>query len=233
MAKIKAGGTELEYEISGPEDGTPFLFINGFGSQMTSWPHQFFDGLANAGMRVLRFDNRDVGLSQKWHGILPDIREAMKAARAGGKPDVPYTLDEMAADAAGRGCTDRRGVDLELATSATLWKRLSLEARVEYEDLSARAAIALDGLAFDQDVPPAALRAKLRTDGKSAIEGELDGSVGALVPAVKAKLLLPISKPPAVSAELDRLDLAQALAIARRKVGGLEAIASLASWRVA
>ncbi len=81
MPKIRAGGTELEYEVSGPANGTPLLFINGFGSQMTSWPHQFFDALTDAGLRVVRFDNRDVGLSQRWHGIVPDIREVMKTAR--------------------------------------------------------------------------------------------------------------------------------------------------------
>src|SRR5579871_960900 len=73
MAKIRANGIELEYDETGPANGVPFLMINGFGSQMTSWSDEFRQGLVAAGLRFIRFDNRDVGLSQKWHGIVPDI----------------------------------------------------------------------------------------------------------------------------------------------------------------
>ncbi|HEY1707895.1 MAG TPA: alpha/beta hydrolase [Rhizomicrobium sp.] len=100
MTRIRANGIEIEYEDTGPRDGIPLLFINGFGSQMTSWPAQFREGLEGAGMRVIRFDNRDVGLTQKWHGITPDARAVAKAMREGQTPDVPYTLNDMAGDAA-------------------------------------------------------------------------------------------------------------------------------------
>ncbi|HEX4303927.1 MAG TPA: alpha/beta hydrolase [Rhizomicrobium sp.] len=101
MPRIAANGIEIEYDEAGPKDGTPLLFINGFGSQMTSWPMEFHDGLAAAGLRVIRFDNRDVGLGRKWHGIVPDAREVAKAVRDGKKPDIPYALADMASDAAG------------------------------------------------------------------------------------------------------------------------------------
>jgi pimeloyl-ACP methyl ester carboxylesterase len=100
MAKMRANGIEIEYEDTGPRDGIPLMFINGFGSQMTSWPIEFRQGLEAAGLRVIRFDNRDVGLTQKWHGITPDVRAVAQAMREGKKPDVPYTLNDMAADAA-------------------------------------------------------------------------------------------------------------------------------------
>ncbi|HJW41412.1 MAG TPA: alpha/beta hydrolase [Rhizomicrobium sp.] len=100
MSRIRANGIEIEYEVTGPADGIPLLFINGFGSQMTSWPDEFRLGLEANGIRVIRFDNRDVGLTQKWDGILPDARAVAAAVRAGGKPDLPYTLNDMAADAA-------------------------------------------------------------------------------------------------------------------------------------
>jgi len=88
MTRVTANGIELEYEDTGT--GVPFLFINGFGTQMTGWPDEFFRALADAGLRVIRFDNRDVGLSRKFSGEIPEK----------GKPP-PYTLDDMAADAAG------------------------------------------------------------------------------------------------------------------------------------
>jgi pimeloyl-ACP methyl ester carboxylesterase len=100
MAQIKANGVRLEYDERGPKDGVPILLIMGFGSQMTNWPDEFRQGLADAGLRVIRFDNRDVGLSQKWDGILPVPRDVAATVAAGKKPDIPYTLDDMAADAA-------------------------------------------------------------------------------------------------------------------------------------
>ena len=100
MSRIRANGIEIEYEDIGPRDGMPFLLIMGFGSQMTSWPREFREGLADAGLRVITFDNRDVGLTQKWDGVFPDIKAVQDALKEGRKPDVPYTLTDMASDAA-------------------------------------------------------------------------------------------------------------------------------------
>jgi 4-hydroxy-3-polyprenylbenzoate decarboxylase len=100
MAQIRANGIQLEYDVAGPEDGPPLLMIMGFGSQMTSWPVAFRDALAAAGLRVVRFDNRDVGLSQRFAGT-PTARDVAKAVAEGRTPDVPYVLSDMAADAAG------------------------------------------------------------------------------------------------------------------------------------
>jgi pimeloyl-ACP methyl ester carboxylesterase len=101
MARLKANGIDIEYEVTGPSDGPPVLIISGYASQMTSWPDEFHRALTDAGFRVVRFDNRDIGLGQKFTGIIPDIRAAAKAVAEGRKPDVPYTLADMADDAAG------------------------------------------------------------------------------------------------------------------------------------
>jgi len=100
MPKLKANGIEIEYEITGPADGPPLLIVSGYASQMTSWPDEFHHALAAKGIRVVRFDNRDVGLGQKFTGVVPDMRAVGKAIAEGRKPDVPYTLDDMADDAA-------------------------------------------------------------------------------------------------------------------------------------
>lgn len=100
MAQIKANGVMLEYDVAGPDDGIPLLLVMGYGAQMTSWPPAFRDRLVEHGIRVIRFDNRDVGLSQKFQG-LPDSAKVAAARAAGETPDVPYTLTDMAADAAG------------------------------------------------------------------------------------------------------------------------------------
>lgn len=82
MAKIKANGIEIEYDVAGPEDGTPLLLIMGFGSQMTSWTPSFRDALVAAGHRVIRFDNRDVGLTQRFPGGRPRATWPPRSQRA-------------------------------------------------------------------------------------------------------------------------------------------------------
>ncbi|HEY2746316.1 MAG TPA: alpha/beta fold hydrolase [Polyangia bacterium] len=81
MPTARANGIELEYESIGDAHAPPMLLIMGLGTQMIAWPDGFCRLLAERGFRVIRFDNRDVGLSTK--------------------TPVPYTLDDMADDAAG------------------------------------------------------------------------------------------------------------------------------------
>lgn len=100
MAQITANGISLEYDETGPKDGPAILLIMGFGTQLTGWPDAFGAGLAEAGFRAIRFDNRDVGLSQKFTG-LPEPKAVVAAMVEGRAPDVPYTLNDMADDAAG------------------------------------------------------------------------------------------------------------------------------------
>jgi pimeloyl-ACP methyl ester carboxylesterase len=102
MAQIKANGINIEYDVHGPENGEPLLLIMGLGAQMTRWPVAFVKQFTDKGYRVIRYDNRDVGLSQKFHEAGPGDVAAIMAARAAGKPvAVAYTLNDMAADAAG------------------------------------------------------------------------------------------------------------------------------------
>jgi pimeloyl-ACP methyl ester carboxylesterase len=97
---IVANGVRFAFELSGPADGIPVVLIQGFGTQMTSWPAAFHQKLATGGFRVIRFDNRDVGLSQKFDGIIPDNAANAKAMAEGRAPNVPYTLNDMADDVA-------------------------------------------------------------------------------------------------------------------------------------
>lgn len=100
MAQARVNGISLEYEVHGAEDGAPLLLIMGLGAQMTRWPAGLYEKLVARGFRVIRFDNRDVGLSQKFTGA-PTIESVISARVQGQKPDIPYTLDDMAADAVG------------------------------------------------------------------------------------------------------------------------------------
>ena len=102
MARLTANGIEIEYDVHGPEGGEPIVLVMGLGAQMIRWSMDMVGDLARRGYRVVRFDNRDVGLSHRFDDASPpSIGEVAKAVREGRRPDVPYFLSDMAADAAG------------------------------------------------------------------------------------------------------------------------------------
>ena len=100
MPQAKANGIDFEYESFGRESDPAILLIMGFGAQMTLWPTALCQGLAAKGFRVIRFDNRDIGLSTHLSRLgMPDTMAAMAAMMSGGTVTPPYTLDDMAKDA--------------------------------------------------------------------------------------------------------------------------------------
>ena len=102
MARVRANGIEIEYDSFGSPSGRPLLLIMGLGGQMIMWDEGFCEALAERGHYVVRFDNRDVGLSTKFDAAgIPNVVELMQRAATGERPAVPYTLDDMADDAAG------------------------------------------------------------------------------------------------------------------------------------
>ncbi|MFT5530268.1 MAG: pimeloyl-ACP methyl ester carboxylesterase [Candidatus Poriferisodalaceae bacterium] len=108
MAVTSNGATDLNYEVF-EADGPTLLLVNGLGSQMISFFPEFCDVFVERGYQVVRFDNRDVGLSSKTPPPAPSVADVI-AARAAGEPvDVPYTLSDMAADA--MAVLDAVGVD--------------------------------------------------------------------------------------------------------------------------
>ena len=92
----------IAYETIGSEKDRPLLLIAGLSSQLVTWPDEFCRRLADNGHFVIRFDNRDCGLSSKIEsGGIPDVEALMADAIAGRHIDTPYTLSDMAADAVG------------------------------------------------------------------------------------------------------------------------------------
>ncbi len=102
MASITTNGITLEYESLGEEGAPVVLLIMGLGMQLVSWPEPFCRMLVARGFRVVRFDNRDCGLSQKMdHLGKPHLVRTIMRARLGLAPRAPYTLDDMARDSVG------------------------------------------------------------------------------------------------------------------------------------
>ena len=99
MPHASVNGIQLEYEVSGK--GEPLLLIMGLGAQLIHWPDSFVDRLVACGFQVIRFDNRDAGLSTKFNGEALPLWRSMLASVAKPLATSYYRLADMAADATG------------------------------------------------------------------------------------------------------------------------------------
>ncbi len=107
----KSGDLDIVYEDFGNEDDPAVLLIMGLGAQLVLWRKDFCEKLVNQGLRVIRFDNRDVGLSSKLPGAHSGAPLIPRMARSlvGVKSPAAYTLEDMADDTA--ALLDHLGLD--------------------------------------------------------------------------------------------------------------------------
>src|SRR5436853_6628944 len=99
MPRAAVNGIELEYDTFGDRSHPPLVLIMGLGAQMILWEEDFCRDLAARGFFVVRFDNRDIGLSSQLDALgVPNVFEAMQAAMARKPVAAPYALAEMADD---------------------------------------------------------------------------------------------------------------------------------------
>src|SRR3981081_1951014 len=97
MVRAAANAVEIEYETFGDREGAPLLLIMGLGAQMISWDEEFCSLLAGRGFWVIRYDNRDSGLSTK----MESAGEPRVLASLSGNATPAYKLDDLADDAVG------------------------------------------------------------------------------------------------------------------------------------
>ncbi len=101
-AMAQANGITLCHDSFGDPTAPPLLLIMGLGGQMIAWDDTFCTQLAGRGYRVIRFDNRDIGLSTHFADAgVPDVGAAFMASLMGKPVQAPYTLRDMADDAVG------------------------------------------------------------------------------------------------------------------------------------
>ncbi|MBA2808213.1 alpha/beta hydrolase [Streptomyces sp. KM273126] len=95
-------GVSIAYETFGDPSDTPVLLVMGLGAQMIAWHEDFCRALAERGRYVIRYDNRDCGLSTKFDDQPVDTGRLITAVSSGDIPSalamVPYTLQDMADD---------------------------------------------------------------------------------------------------------------------------------------
>ena len=173
MPKTTANGIEIHYEEHGKPEDPAMLLIMGFGAQLTLWPDELVDELVGHGFRVIRYDNRDIGLSQKFDGVkAPGLVKMTLMSKIGLTPRVPYTLADMAAD--GIGLLDALGIDRAHIVGASMGGMIAQHVAAKYPDrcLSFTQVFSTTG---NPKLPPAkkeALQA-LVTRPKSDAEEEL------------------------------------------------------------
>lgn len=133
MPKVTANGIEIHYEEHGDPGDPAMLLIMGFGAQLTLWPDELVDALVGHGYRVIRYDNRDVGLSHKLDGVkAPGLVKMTLMSKIGLTPKVPYTLTDMAAD--GIGVLDALEIDKAHIVGASMGGMIAQHVAAKYPE---------------------------------------------------------------------------------------------------
>lgn len=133
MPVANANGIELCYESIGDDRDEPMILIMGLGVQLLGWDRDFCAALAARGFRVIRFDNRDTGLSTKLdHLPVPRVRSMMVRSTLGLPVSSPYSLSDMAADAV--GLMDALGIEQGHVVGASMGGMIAQIVAIEHPD---------------------------------------------------------------------------------------------------
>jgi pimeloyl-ACP methyl ester carboxylesterase len=134
MPRADNHGVEIEYDTVGDPSDPALLLVMGLTAQLTAWDVEFCRMLADRGFHVIRFDNRDCGLSSKTEGEAPNVMALMMSVAAG-KPveaEVPYNLSDMAAD--GMAVLDDLGIEAAHVVGASLGGMIVQQMAIEHPD---------------------------------------------------------------------------------------------------
>jgi pimeloyl-ACP methyl ester carboxylesterase len=122
------GDVELCYEIFGDPEAPAMLLTMGLATQMLGWHEDFCEALAERGFHVIRFDNRDVGRSQRMDGPVPSLVQLLRRDRRA----ASYTLDDMAGD--GVGLLDHLGIESAHVVGASMGGMIAQTMAARYPD---------------------------------------------------------------------------------------------------
>ena len=122
-------GIDIAYERLGDSGAPPVVLVMGLGSQMVAWPDGFCAALVAEGLQVIRFDNRDVGLSTHFHDApTPDVMAALQ----GNTSSAAYTVTDMAGDCV--GLLDALELDSAHIVGASMGGMIAQMVAIEYPD---------------------------------------------------------------------------------------------------
>jgi pimeloyl-ACP methyl ester carboxylesterase len=121
-------GIQIVYETIGDPANPPLLLVMGLGMQLIHWDRNLCEQLAERGFWVIRYDNRDAGLSTKVNAPVPDIRRAVVGMRV----EAPYLLADMAEDAA--GLLDHLGIEAAHVVGASMGGMIAQELAMRHPE---------------------------------------------------------------------------------------------------
>jgi pimeloyl-ACP methyl ester carboxylesterase len=148
VPRASANGIELEYETFGDPGAQPLVLISGLATQMISWHEPFCELLAARGFFVIRFDNRDVGLSSRMEAAgPPDIAAAFR-----GEGQPAYQLDDMAADVA--GLLDALGIPAAHLVGASMGGFIAQLVAIKHPDRVLSLTSIMSGPGGSDAIPP-------------------------------------------------------------------------------
>ena len=152
MPNIRANGIDIEYETFGKPDNRPLVLIMGIASQMVYWPMEFCEKLVAAGHFVIRFDNRDVGLTTKLDDAgIPNIWEALASVRAGRQFNAPYRLSDMAMDTV--GLMDSLNIEKAHVCGISMGGMIAQTIAIEHQQ-RVRSLISMESTTGEPGLPP-------------------------------------------------------------------------------
>jgi pimeloyl-ACP methyl ester carboxylesterase len=151
--KVKVGGIEIVYDTFGEATMPAMLLVMGLGAQMIAWDEEFCSKLAAQGYWVIRFDNRDVGLSTRFDEAgIPNIPVLMQALMRGEKIETPYLLRDMADDAV--GLLDAIGVEKAHVVGVSMGGMIVQEMVIRHPE-RVRTMTSIMSSTGNPDLPPA------------------------------------------------------------------------------
>ena len=183
MPQIAANGITLEVERYGDEGAPPLLLIMGLGAQLTLWPMELVEALVGHGYHVIRYDNRDIGLSHKFDDAgVPEIPAIVGAMMSGQTPEVPYTLSDMAADAA--ALLDALGISEAHVVGGSMGGMIAQLVAVNHPE-RVKSLTSIFSTTGNRDLPPAKPEAMAALLGRPA-DGDLETLVAAAINTARA-----------------------------------------------
>ena len=131
--RTTANGIDITYEDKGAKDAPAILLVMGLGGQLTLWPDEFVDALVAHGFRVIRYDNRDVGLSTRFDEAgVPNLKWMFVKAALKLPIRSAYTLADMAAD--GMALLDHLGIERAHIVGASMGGMIAQHIAARYPD---------------------------------------------------------------------------------------------------
>jgi pimeloyl-ACP methyl ester carboxylesterase len=174
MPQIDANNLTLEYDVSGPENAPPILLIMGLGMQLIAWPDALVAQLVAKGFRVIRFDNRDIGLSTKFdHLGSPNI--AVEAAKFmfGFPLKAPYYINDMAADTA--ALLDALGIERAHVVGASMGGMIAQNLAANFPS-KVRSLTSIMSSTGRRSLPRPTWKARSAIMSKPAKRGDIEGA---------------------------------------------------------